>query len=334
MEEITLELLQKISGSIPPVKDEEGNALEFRIFCHHCRAKLDVGNIPPLTKTLCPECHQVLIVPQYFADLWIEKFCRGALDNYVAYAFSPVLNREVALKISKGAAETLGGVRLLDNARTLNIVDHPGVMPVLDGGTWNDYAYYVMPWMERGTLADVLKLPEDDRFTPRQTVQLMVRISQALRTAEQRGFGHYDISPANILINQEWMGHITNFRRRDEYIDYTDDQENLKRFDSWRYFSTEILTGGTPSIDDDVFSWGVVLYELLSGRYPYGPVDTISDLVDLHRRTPDCGCLKRNPASTPAIAEMISAMLSEHAAARPRYEQIVSTLEAHLETLL
>ena len=86
----------------------------------------------------------------------------------------------------------------MDNARTLNIVDHPGVMPILDGGVWNDYAYYVMPWMERGTLADVLKLPEEDTFTTRQTIQLMVRIAQALFVAEQRGFGHYDINPGNI----------------------------------------------------------------------------------------------------------------------------------------
>ena len=168
-----LERLQKIAGSVPPVRDEEGNALEFKIYCRYCGVRLDVGNIPPLTKTLCPECHQQLTVPQYFADMWIYSFCPGARDNYVAYAYSPVLNRPVALKISKGAAETLGGVRLLDCARTLNIVDHHGVVPVMDGGVWNDYAYYVMPWMERGTLADVLKLPEDDRFTVRQTVQLM-----------------------------------------------------------------------------------------------------------------------------------------------------------------
>ena len=328
-----LERLQKIAGSVPPVRDEEGNALEFKIYCRYCGVRLDVGNIPPLTKTLCPECHQQLTVPQYFADMWIYSFCPGALDNYVAYAYSPVLNRPVALKISKGAAETLGGVRLLDCARTLNIVDHHGVVPVMDGGVWNDYAYYVMPWMERGTLADVLKLPEDDRFTVRQTVQLMVRVSQALKTAEQRGFGHYDICPGNILFNQEWMGHITNFRRQDEYSDYTEDLEHLNRFDNWRYFSNDILTGATPSVDDDIFSFGLVLYELLSGKFPY-IADTPSAMLDARRRTPDCGLLRRNPAASPAMVEMIQAMLSSTPFARPRYSEIVMTIESHLETLL
>ncbi len=331
---IDLVLLQKISGSIPPVRDDEGNAVEFKIHCRHCGVRLDVGNIPPLTKTLCPECHQHLIVPQYFADYWLESFCPNALDNYLSHAFSPVLNREVAVKISKAAAETLGGVRLLDNARTLNIVDHPGVMPVLDGGIWNGYAYYVMPWMERGTLADVLKLPADDRFTPRQTAQLMLRIAQALCTAEKRGFGHYDINPGNILINQEWMGHITNFRRLDEYSDFTEDLSELKRFDNWRYFSSDILTGATPCIEDDIFSFGLVLYELLSGKYPYGLVDSTSNLIELHRRTPDCGCLKKCPCGSQIIADLIYAMLNNTPGGRPRYNEVVSTLEEHLESML
>ncbi len=331
---LTLEQLQKTANCVPPVRDEDGNALEFKIYCRHCGIRLDVGNIPPLTRTVCPQCRQQLTVPQYFAGLWIEKFCPGAVDNFVAHAFSPVLNRDVAIKISKAAAETLGGVRLLDSARTLNIVDHPGVMPVLDGGVWNDYAYYVMPWMERGTLAEVMSLGKDEGFTTNQTVQLMVRIAHALYTAEQRGFGHYDISPRNILVNQEFMGHLTNFRRKDEYSDYTDDQENMTRFDSWRYFSSELLTGGTPSIEDDVFSFGLVLYELLTGKYPYGDVDSTSQLLDLHRHTPDCSSIKRNPAASQEIGEMIHAMLSNSPVLRPHYKEITEILEKHLETLL
>jgi serine/threonine protein kinase len=332
--DLDLQSLQKIAGSVPPIKDEEGNALEFKIYCKYCGVRLDVGNIPPLSRTLCPACHQELIVPQYFADRWIYGFCENALDNYVAQAYAPVLDRMVAIKISKAAAETLGGVRLLDSARTLTIVDHPGVMPVLDGGVWNDYAFYVMPWMERGTLKDILKLPEDERFTVRQTVQLMVRIAQALKTADQRGFGHYDICPGNILINQEWMGHITNFRRKDEYIDYTDYQDDLVRFDNWRYFSSDLLTGAEPEREDDIYSLGLVFYELLSGSFPYEFADTPSLMLDARRRLPDCGSLKNKPESSPAIAEMIHSMLNANPIMRPRYDEIVSTLESHLETLM
>ena len=331
--DIDLQQLRKLSGSEPPIQDADGNAVEFKIYCHYCHSRLDVGNIPPLTRIVCPDCHQQITVPQYFADLWIERFSQQALDNFVGYAYSPVLHRKVAVKISKGAAETLGGVRLLDGARTLILVDHPGVMPILDGGVWNGYAYYVMPWMERGTLADILKLPENDRFTTRQTLQLAVRIAQALQTAQQRGFGHYDINPRNIMINQEWMGHITNFRRQDEYADFTDDQENLTRFDNWRYFSSEILTGATPCIEDDIFSFGIVLYELFTGIYPYGEVTSTTHLLDLHQYTPDCSSIRRNPGASPEIADLIKNMLNNNPLLRPNYEQIVDTLETHLETL-
>lgn len=329
-----LEKLQRISGLTAPVMDESGNAVDFKIYCRHCSAHLQVGNIPPLSKIICPECHQQLVVPQFFADLLIESFLPGALDNFATRAYAPVLNRDVALKISKAAAETLSGVRLLDSARTLVIVDHPGVMPVLDGGVWNNYAYYVMPWMERGTLTDVMKLSKDDGLTIRQTVQLMVRIAQALYTAEQRGFGHYDICPGNIMINQEWMAHITNFRRIDEYEDFTEDPESMQRFDNWRYFSSEILTGGVPCIDDDIFSFGLVLYELLTGHYAYEGVSSPGVLVDIHNRTPDCNAIKRNPAASPEIAELIHSMLSNTPSLRPRYNEIVKVLETKLETLL
>ena len=331
---LDLEGLQKISGLIPPVKDADGNAVDFKIYCRHCGAHLQVGNIPPMSRIICPDCHQQLTVPQFFADLLIESFLPDALDNFAAKAYSPVLNRDVALKISKAAAETLSGVRLLDSARTLVIVDHPGVMPVLDGGVWNNYAYYVMPWMERGTLRDVLKLSKDDGLTVRQTVHLMVRITQALYTSEQRGFGHYDICPANIMINQEGMAYITNFRRTDEYEDFTEDPDRLQRFDNWRYFSSEILTGATPSIDDDIFSLGLVLYELLTGSYAYGNTNEPGLLLDQHTHIPDCSAIKRHPAASPEIASMIHAMLSNTPSARPRYKEIVRVLETKLETLL
>lgn len=330
--DLDLLTLQKISGSVPPVKDADGNALEFKIFCRYCGVRLDVGNVPPLTKTICPECHQHLIVPQYFADFWITEFCKGACDNFTAHAYSPVLNRDVAIKISKSAAETFGGVRLLDGARTLNVVNHPGVMPILDGGVWNGYAYCVMPWMERGTLADALKLSEDERFTVKRAVQLMVRTAKALQTAQQHGFGHYDISPKNIFFNLEWMSFLSNFRRSDEYIDYADDLEKMTRFDSWRYLSTDVLSGAQPDYNDDIFSLGVVFYELLSGKYPYGATNSPALLLEMHRHVPDCGVFKRNPAASQAICDMIHAMLSS--SSRPGYAEIIKVLELHLETLL
>ena len=79
---VDLEGLQDLSGLIPPVRDEEGNAVDFKIYCRRCGAKLQVGNIPPLTKIICPECHQHLVVPQFFADLLIESFLPNALDNH------------------------------------------------------------------------------------------------------------------------------------------------------------------------------------------------------------------------------------------------------------
>lgn len=329
-----LKELQLFAGSEPPVVDADGNATDFKVRCLACGARLNVGNLPPLSQSICPECHTLFTVPQYFAGYWIEGFCSGALDNFAAKAYDPVLDRDVAIKISKAAAETMGGVRLLDNARMLNMIEHPGIMPILDGGSWNGYAYYVMPWMERGTLADVLKLPAEERFTERQTVQLMVRMAQALQIAAQRGFGHYDINPRNILINLEWMGHLTNFRRTDEYADFADDWAGLKRFDGWRYFSRDILTGGTPSVADDIYSFGLVLYEILSGSYAFEVTDSPERLLELQLHLPGKNKMRNHPACSNEIADMILAMISHSPMDRPGYDQIVPVLEARWETLL
>lgn len=331
---IELQALQRIAGLEPPVLDANRRTVELKMHCRHCGTKLDMGELEPLSVTVCPACREAVTVPQYFAGCLISAFCSGALDNYVCKAYDPVLDRDVAVKISKAAAETLGGVRLLDNARTLGLVDQPGVMPVLDGGVWNGYAYWVMPWMERGTLVDVLQLPYDDRFTLRQTLQLLVRLARALETAEQRGFGHYDINPRNILVNYEWMGHLTNFRRVDEYVDYAEDPDGLRRFDGWRYFSPDLLTGATPGIDDDIFSFGITIYELLSGVYPFGMVESPGELIEVQRRPISGGTMRRHPASSNPIIELVARMIDPVPSLRPRYREIVTVFENRLEEVL
>ena len=331
---IALKELQKIAGLEPPVTDDDGRALELKISCRKCGARLDVGELEPLSETPCPECGEMLTVPQFFGGYFITAFCPGALDSFVCKAYDPVLERDVALKISKGAAETLGGVRLLDNVRTLTLVDQPGVMPVLDGGVWNGYAYWVMPWMERGTLADVLKLPLDEQFTLRQTVRLLVRMARVLATAEARGYGHYDVNPRNILVNYEWMGHLTNFRRPDEYVDYADMPEGLTRFDGWRYFSPALLTGAVPVMEDDVFSFGVTVFELLSGAYPFGAVASVDELRERQHYPLNGAAMRRHPAAGNAIVTLVERMTDLAPGERPHFQEIVSVFENRLEEVL
>jgi len=333
---MTIELteLRKIAGLEPPVTDGDGRAVELKACCRNCGERLDFGELQPLSRILCPYCGAALIVPQYFGGYFIVGFCDGALDNYVCQAYDPVLRRDVALKISKASAETLGGVRLLDNVRTLTLVDQPGVMPVLDGGTWNDYAFWVMPWMERGTLADVLKLPFDERFTLRQTVRLLQRLARVLATARQRGYGHYDVNPRNVLINYEWMGYLTNFRRNDEYVDYSDLPQGLTRFDGWRYFSPSVLGGETPCNEDDAFSFGVMIFEILAGNYPFGAVNDVDQLRQVQQQSVAFAAVRRHEAATPEIQDLVERMMDLAPGRRPGWDEIVRVFENRLEEVL
>ena len=111
---------------------------------------------------------------------------------------------------------------------------------------------------------------EDERVGFRECAELMLQMAEALEHAHGERVYHRDVKPSNILLDQDGQAHLADFglAHRDEESSFTETGQILG---TWRYISPEQAVGNVRAIDgrSDVYSLGVVLYELLTGQVPF-----------------------------------------------------------------
>ncbi|MFK7926640.1 MAG: serine/threonine-protein kinase, partial [Myxococcota bacterium] len=228
---------------------------------------------------------QLAAVRAAFPELSVER-CIGEGGMATVYrAVQPKLRRTVALKILKRELAEQGEfqARFEREARALASLDHPRILRVIDFGERDQLLYLVTDYVEG---ADLRRLLELGQLSPEEALRLVPQICEALRYAHMNGVVHRDIKPENILVDMDGNVRIADFGLA-RMVRGDGAPELLTR-------STQVL--GTPhymapeqwradqSIDHraDIFSLGVVLYELLTGKLPIGDFTAPSE----HRGVP------------------------------------------------
>ena len=166
-------------------------------------------------------------------------------------------------------------VRFFSEAQSVARIQHPGVVPVLDFGTFDDHPYLVMYYMPGGSLADVVGTP----MPVERAVPIMERVSGAAGAAHKLGIVHRDIKPANILFDEDGNPRLADFG-----IALSVGTEHLTAtgtaIGSPHYVSPEHAQGAPTTPRSDVYALGIVLYELLTGRKPFS--GNITEIVRAH----------------------------------------------------
>ncbi len=242
----------------------------------------------PLPTIARPVAPTVLPPPREFGDFELqEEIGRGGM-GVVYRAWQKSLRRAVALKmILRGEHATPADLaRFQTEAEAAAHLDHPNIVPVYAAGEYDGQAFFAMRHVEGETLTALLSRGP---LRGRDAAGLLATISRAVHFAHERGILHRDLKPSNILLDRQGVPHVTDFglakRVRTEEGAAAGLTHSGVIVGTPAYTAPEQVSGrrGTPSPASDVYSLGVILYEMLTGRPPFQaptPFDTLLLVLD------------------------------------------------------
>ncbi|MEV1147766.1 protein kinase, partial [Micromonospora sp. NPDC049799] len=224
------------------------------------------------------------------------RVARGGMAT-VYTATDERLERTVAVKIihPTQAPDTRAGMagfvtRFTDEAKTIARLTHPNVVAVYDQGTHGGMPYLVMEYVRGRTLRDVLA--ERRRLNPDEALAIAEQMLAAIAAAHRAGLVHRDVKPENVLVAEAPTGGVSNLI--DSVVKVADfglaraveasaEDDNNQLMATVAYVAPELVTDGHADPRTDVYSAGIVLFEMLTGRVPYDgdrPVDVAWQHVD------------------------------------------------------
>ncbi|MCJ7678412.1 MAG: protein kinase, partial [Anaerolineales bacterium] len=199
-------------------------------------------------------------------------------------AYQPGMERYVALKVlpRQFAEDPEFSARFQREARILAQLQHPHILPVFDYGQVEGYSFIVMPFVPSGTLTDSIQgqpLP-----LPRIR-QVISQVGDALSYAHGRGLVHRDVKPSNVLIDESGNCLLTDFG----LARMVETNVNLTAIGTLMgtpaYMSPEQGSGSKIDSRSDIYSLGIILYEMATGRVPYR-AETPVAVVFMHTSAP------------------------------------------------
>jgi serine/threonine protein kinase len=230
---------------------------------------------------------------------------RGAMGT-VYRAHDPLIEREVAIKTLHPnlPEEVIAEVRprFLREAKSAGQLNHPNIVTIFDVGEQDGIAYMAMELLEGRSLQQILG--ESARLPFQTIADIVAQIADALNRAQQLGIVHRDVKPANVVVSASGHVKLTDFGVA--YVPASTMTQTGTMIGSPRYMSPEQVLGLPIDPRSDIFSLGVVLYEMLAGRAPFvHPEDsTIFPLINRIAAEPHPPITQLDP-SIPAAFEVI-----------------------------
>jgi beta-lactam-binding protein with PASTA domain len=177
------------------------------------------------------------------------------------------LGRRVALKLlaSRFAADAAFRERFRREASAAAAMQHPNIVSIYDRGEWDGTSYIAMELVDGHTLKQLIQ--ERGPVGPGPATDVAIEILKALRYAHKRGIVHRDIKPQNVLIDAEGAAKVADFGIA--HAGASDMTETGAIVGTVQYVSPEQAQGRPVSPRSDLYSVGVVLYELLTGQVPF-----------------------------------------------------------------
>ena len=258
-----------------------------------------------------------------------EQIGSGGMST-VYRAFDEVLERSVAIKVMHASIADEDGVQLerfRREARTAAKMSHPHVVTVIDAGEDEGHPFIVLEYVEGETLKD--RIRRNGPLPVPEAVAYAIEIGRALQAAHGERLVHRDVKPQNVLLDLEGRAKVTDFG-----ISRSLDAEGLtatgRVLGTTDYVSPEQALGENVSEQSDLYSLGIVLFEMLAGRVPFRAESQVGVAMK-HVREPMPDVQKLRPEISSALAAVVDRATSKER--RHRYQRIDEML-ADLEQAL
>ena len=209
--------------------------------------------------------------------------------------------KNVAVKVLREEySEDESFIRRFDReAQAASRMSHPNIVNLLDVGVEEDGTrYLVMEYVQGKTLKRFIQ--ESGALRPEIAAQIIIRVLAALQHAHQNGVVHRDIKPQNILIDKEGTVKVADFGIARMANAQTVNQTDESVMGSVYYFSPEQARGAAVDARSDIYSVGVVFYEMLTGKVPFTG-DTPVAIAMQHLQTPPIPPAEVNPSVSSAL---------------------------------
>ena len=239
----------------------------------------------------------------------LEKIGSGGMAT-VYKARCHVLNRYVAVKILRDEFTTDEEFikRFQAEAQAAASLTHPNIVSIYDVGVEDNLYYIVMELIQGKTLKEII-VEEQGPLSWKWSINVAIQIASALEVAHKNNIVHRDIKPHNIIITEDGIAKVTDFG-----IAKAVSNSTITAFGttigSVHYFSPEHARGGFTDAKSDLYSLGVVMYEMVTGRVPFD-ADTPVSIALKHMQEEPVEPIQINPNIPVAVNKIIMKALKK-----------------------
>jgi eukaryotic-like serine/threonine-protein kinase len=255
----------------------------------------------------------------------VDRELGGGGMSRVFLAHETALGRNVVVKVlSENVIADLSAERFAREVRLAASLQHPNIVPVLATGVADGIPYYTMPYVKGDSLR--ARMAQAGTLPQRLVVSILRDLARALQYAHGEGVVHRDIKPENILLSGD-AAVVTDFgiakaisaartTAADPRTDMTLTQAGSS-LGTPAYMSPEQVAGDPVDHRTDIYSWGILAYELLAGEHPFAGKTSVAQILAAHLSEPPAPLSIKAPAVPAPLANLVMRCLSKSADHRP-----------------
>ena len=225
----------------------------------------------------------------------------GMANVYLGY--DTILERDVAIKVLRGdlADDEKFVRRFRREAQNASLLNHPNIVQIYDVGEDDGNFYIVMEYIKGQTLKQLIK--KRGKLTVPETVDIISQLTDGLAHAHDSYIIHRDIKPQNIMILDDGMVKITDFGIA-MALNASDLTQTNSVMGSVHYLPPEQASGKGSTIKSDIYSLGIMMYEMLAGTMPFKG-ETAVEIAMKHLKNPMPSIRKENPTVPQSLENVI-----------------------------